>query len=79
MILIEQNVTPPEDVELVTFRDWGRPAKYPFDYLKVGDSFTAPVEKAASIAVACSRQKKKSTKRFIARKDKEIVRVWRVK
>ena len=52
--------------------------KYPFKYMKVGDSFTVPIESYNKTNSAVSRWKKGTSWRFTMRNLKTEVRVWRV-
>lgn len=54
-----------------------REGKYPWDKMKVGDSFQVPF--SHSIRACASYAGSKRGWRFITRKDGDKVRVWRVK
>jgi len=66
------------DVPVPAPNDWLK--RYPFEQLQPGDSFTVPVERAASMRVALQRHKAKYPKRqFTSRIEGERCRIWRVK
>lgn len=69
MIKIDKGVKlpPPSD----------RQGKYPWDKMKVGDSFVVPY--TPSIRACASYAGHKRGWRFISRKNGNTVRVWRVK
>jgi hypothetical protein len=70
---IEKNVAIPASVRT------GGKSKYPWNELDVGDSFFVPGAKVSTFYTLTTGQNKKDPgKRFIARKDGEGVRVWRV-
>ena len=58
----------------------GAPSIYPFRRMKVGDSFTVPVERRKSINSLCSRYSRELSATFVTRttEDNKSIRVYRV-
>lgn len=54
----------------------GRPSKYPFSIMEVGDSFE--VNSAAKVAPAASVHGKKYGKKFIVKRHGDAYRCWRI-
>jgi hypothetical protein len=52
--------------------------KYPWDEMKIGDSFLAPVKSLGSMASLCSRKKAEKGWQYRLRQTPEGIRVWRV-
>ena len=71
MIKIDKKVPMPA----ITNR--GRPAKYPWAEMKVGDSFFLKLSKAASVNSMIYSAGKKHCVRFSARKEGAGYRIWR--
>ena len=83
MIHIEKDVPPPE-------RKTGRPPKYPFMKMEVGDSFTLPLAGTLTnkgsdtvtqrLRSATENHTKKYGRKFMLRtlKDEGVVRCWRI-
>lgn len=69
MFDIEQNIPIPTDK---------RRSPYPWQEMKVGDSFFVPGKKMASVSSACTFQKKKTGREYVTRCVDGGVRVWRV-
>lgn len=62
----------------------GRGPKYPFDSMKVGQSFAIPIAEfcsassaRTSVMAAANRYVKGKAKKFISRKTGDFIRVWR--
>lgn len=76
MLKIEKNVPIPDAMR------FGKPRKYPFAEMDVGDSFFAPnvgiSAMAGSITYASKRHGKKFATRFLTENGVKGVRVWRV-
>lgn len=55
-------------------------SKYPFQYMEVGDSFVAPIEKRPGIAAMLTRIHKDKKMKFVTRmsNDRKSIRVWRL-
>lgn len=51
---------------------------YPYEEMEVGDSFCVPVEARAKVLNANSRAGKRLGRRFQAKTEGEVLRVWRV-
>ena len=51
---------------------------YPYEDMDVGDSFTVPSEARAKVLNANYRAFKRLGKRFQAKTEGEVIRVWRV-
>ncbi len=68
---IERNVPVPKKV--------GRKRKYPFDIMKVGDSFAAPVKVAASMKACAMQFAKLHNRKFTMRIADGSIRCWRIK
>lgn len=72
---IEKNIPINGYVQLTARKD-----KYPFRFMKIGDSFFAKEKKMNTISVSVAGYNKKLfPKRFAARTVEGGVRVWRVK
>lgn len=57
----------------------GRPPVYPWESLKVGQCFRAPIKKYTSLRALCSLKKKCGLGEFTVRKlDDKTVGVWRI-
>jgi len=69
-IKVENNVPVPMNVG-------SKPRKYPWDTLAVGESFLTIGPQLNSMQVLCTHRRTE-TKRFIARREGDGVRVWRV-
>lgn len=66
------------DVPVPAPNDWLK--RYPFEQLQPGDSFTVPVERAASMRVAQQRFSRSHPEwTFTTRIEGERCRLWRVK
>lgn len=76
MIPIDQGIPHP-DYNFKTRR--GPKEKYPFDYLRVGDSFHAPIGSTYSVAVQASTRNRGGEKSFVTKNTDTGIRVWRVK
>lgn len=57
----------------------GRPPKYPWAEMAVGDSFYVPGMTASQMSSAWRRAKDKLGHEYSARSERSGVRVWRVK
>lgn len=55
----------------------GRPAKYPWKHLKVGDSFILPAPNLPNARAHASAASIRYGKRFVVRKHRGEFRVWR--
>lgn len=55
----------------------GRPCKYPFNTMKVGQSFLAPRYLQRSLRVLVSYHKRRGRGEFTCRTTPEGIRVWR--
>ena len=55
----------------------GRPCKYPFNTMKVGQSFLAPLHLRHNMMVLVSYHKRKGRGEFTCRTTPEGIRVWR--
>lgn len=72
-------IVPDKGIAIPPRAKTGRPTKYPWETMKVGESFVLP---AATIAYArshCSGASLRYGKRFQARKYRGSIRVWRIK
>lgn len=58
----------------------GRPRKYPFLLMEIGDSFSIPAEKIAAVSMAAYNCSKKYGRKFSTRRGEDGVsaRCWRV-
>lgn len=75
-IKIERNI--PIPTKRLYRRGAGRPAKYPFARMKIGDSFA--VYKAQAVRAAAQKfQRKNKVHKFVIRRYEEAYRCWRVK
>jgi hypothetical protein len=72
MYAIESNVPPPGGPV-------GRPVKYPFLLLNVGQSFYVPLGDRKTISVCASRVGTRMGRTFTVRQVEGGVRAWRVK
>lgn len=54
-------------------------SKYPFASMGIGTSFVAPYEKHLSLRSLASSSGRRLRRKFVARRDGESIRVWRVK
>lgn len=52
--------------------------KYPFRTMKIGESFSVPVQKYASVNSAKSQAGKRMNRKFTGKIIGDIFRVWRV-
>ena len=73
MVKIDKNVEIPE----IT-RCGGRPAKYPWHAMEVGDSFFVPDKKSCQFGGLIQYAKKKTGYKYSVRKEGDGIRVWRV-
>ena len=73
MLEIEKGVPIPE-----TLPRPGKPGKYPFRSMEVGDSFVAPIEKKNSIYSSMSRIGKNLGRKYSSERNEYTIRVWRV-
>ncbi len=67
---IDKDIPPPSETR-------GRPAKYPFATMEVGDSFLSP-EPVARMSPAASYAGKRGGMRFTVRAEGAGARVWRI-
>jgi hypothetical protein len=72
MYKIENNLPPPGGPV-------GRPVKYPFQLLNVGQSFFVPLGDRKTISVCASRVGGRLQRQFAVRQVEGGVRAWRVK
>ena len=72
MYQIEKGIPAPEKYGV------GRPSRYPFADMEVGDSFFVPDAPANRLACAATWATKRYNRRFITRVVEHGVRVWRV-
>lgn len=72
MFKIEKNAPPPK-------RIYRQRVGYPFKQLDVNDSFTAPLDYEKSLRALASRWGRILNRRFIVSREKDKIRVWRMK
>jgi hypothetical protein len=72
MYAIEDDVPPPGGTP-------GRPVKYPFLSLNVGQSFFVPLGDRRTISVCASRVGGRLKRQFVVRQVEGGVRAWRLK
>lgn len=68
-------------VPVPTYLGPGQPEKYPFSQMAVGDSFVAGEYSATllnSVRSCAQHQERRHSRRFIARKHGNDLRVWRI-
>ena len=51
---------------------------YPYEDMEIGDSFVVPLGARQKVMNANSRASKRLGRRFIARTEGDLVRIWRV-
>jgi len=56
----------------------GRPFKYPFNRMKVGQSFLVPMDKAHSVKVCASYHTRRGLGVYRTRATSKGLRIWRI-
>jgi len=72
MYIIEKKIPMPKS-------DRGRPYKYPFEQMEVGDSFFVPKDEAEKARNSALQYARREGKIFHTRKENDGARIWRTK